>query len=218
MKIKLIALGIVLTGLILLIVIQNNKINKLSQANQIQAVELSTLKDSVLIHKSKNNELTFKLASVEIEKSSLKESLDLMGIDRQALKERDIKWRKITAALRAELAASGHGETNVVDTFRIEKTDTIYFQKVNDWTNNYLSLFNAEIVNKKLNFDYTYKTNIDFITTGTRKETVVSVILSDPKAQITTANSITIKNDKKWYERPVIWTVVGIGAGVLITK
>lgn len=218
MKIKVIIAGIILAGLILLIIIQNHKINKLSHANQIQAVELSTLKDSVLIHKSKNNELTFKLASVEIEKSSLKESLDLMGIDRQALKERDIKWRKITAALRAELAATGHGETNVVDTFRIEKTDTIYFQKVNDWTNNYLSLFNAEIVNKKLNFDYTYKTKIDFITTGTRKETVVSVILSDPKAQITTANSITIKNDKKWYERPVIWTVVGIGAGVLITK
>ena len=217
MKIKLIALGIVLTGLILLIVIQNNKINKLSHANQIQAVELSTLKDSVLIHKSKNNELTFKLASVEIEKSNLKESLDLMGIDRQALKERDIKWRKITAALRAELAATGHGETDVIDTFRVA-ADTIYFQKVNDWTNNYLSLFNAEIVNKKLNFDYIYKTKIDFITTGTRKETVVSVILSDPKAQITTANSITIKNDKKWYERPVIWAVVGIGAGVLIAK
>lgn len=218
MKLKLIIAGTILAGLILVIIIQNHKINKLSQTNQIQSVELSTLKDSVLIHKSKNNELTFKLASVEIEKSNLKESLDLMGIDRKELRERDIKWRKITAALRAELAATGHGETNVVDTFRIEKTDTIYFQKVNDWTNNYLSLFNAEIVNKKLNFDYSYKTKIDFITTGTRKETIVSVILSDPKAQITTANSITIKNKKKWYERPVIWTVVGIGAGVLIAK
>lgn len=198
--------------------IQHLRINHWKDANQLQAVELSTLKDSVSVYQSKTGELTYKLTSVEIEKSNLKRSLEFAGFDIKELKERDIAWRKVTAALRAELAATGHVETTVTDTFRIVEKDTVYFQKVNNWSNNYLSLFNAEIANKKLDFDYRYTTGIDFLTSGTRKETVVSVILSDPNASISTANSITVTHKKKIWERGWVWAVVGLTGGILIAK
>ena len=100
----------------------------------------------------------------------------------------------------------------------IEKTDTIYFQKVDDWTNNYLSLFNSKIENSVLSFDYKYSVGIDFLTSGKRKETTVSVILSDPKAVITNANSITINNKTRWYEKQWLWAIAGFGVGVLVIK
>lgn len=198
--------------------IQHRKIEKLSDANQLQAVELSTLKDTVAVFISNDSLLTYKLSSVEIEKGNLKKSLELMDIDRKILKNRDIEWRKITAALRMELAASGHGQTTVTDTFRIEKTDTVYFSKVEDWSNNYLSIFDGEIANRKLSFDYRYQTGISIITTPERKQTVVNVFLTDPKAEITSANSITISNRKKWYEKQWLWGLAGLGTGILISK
>lgn len=207
--------------------IQHRKINKMGDANQLQAVELSTLKDSVLVYKSKSGELTYKLSSVEIEKGNLKRSLEFAGFDIKDLKERDIKWRKVTAALRAELAATGHGETTVTDTFRIEparpghsggKTDTVYFSKVSDWSNSYLSLFNSKIENSRLKFDYSYKTGISILQTQNRKATIVSVSLTDPNAAIVSGNSITIKHKKKIWERGWLWVAVGFGTGILISR
>jgi hypothetical protein len=73
------------------ILIQNHKINKLSDLSQIQAVELSTLHDSVQVVKSKNGELTYKVTATEIEKGNLKKSLDLLGYDLKDFKNREIK-------------------------------------------------------------------------------------------------------------------------------
>jgi len=199
--------------------IQHRKINHLSDANQLQAVELSTLQDSVSVFKSKTGELTYRLSSVEIEKSNLKRSLEFAGFDIKELKDRDIAWRKVTAALRAQLAATGHVETDIKpDTFRIEKTDTIYFQKVADWSNNYLSIYNGEIVQKKLSFDYSYRTGISILQTQNRSATIVSVALTDPNAAIVSGNSITIKHKKRIWERGWLWAVVGFTGGIMISR
>lgn len=198
--------------------IQHRKINRLQDQNQLKAVELATLNDSVSVYKNKAGELTFKLTVVEIEKGNLKESLDLLQIDRKILKNRDIEWRKITAALRAEIAATGHGETTVTDTFRIEKTDTVYFQKVHDWSNKNLSLFNAEIVNQKLSFDYRYKTGIDVYQEQQRRATFVRVTLTDPNAAITKGSSFFVKPKKRFWEKPWLWGLAGLGTGILISR
>lgn len=214
----LIASGVIILLMFFYMGFQRWKINRITADNQLQAVELASLKDSVTVHKSKSGELTYQINSIETDKRNLKKSLELMDIDRNMLKERDIEWRRLTNALRVELAAAGNGTTHVRDTFRIEKTDTIYFQKVDDWTNNYLSLYNAEIVNKKFSFNYTYKTGIDFLTTGKRNQTTVSVILTDPNAAITTARSITVDHKTKWFEKPWLWGAVGLGTGILISR
>ena len=205
-------------GTFAVISIQHRKIEKLNDANQLQAVELSTLKDTVEVFKSKSGELTYKLSSVEIEKGNLKKSLELMDIDRKILKNRDIEWRKITAALRMELAATGHGQTPVVDTFRIEKTDTVFFQKVEDWSNKNLSLFNAEIVNSKLSFDYKYTTGIDIYQEQQRRATFVRVTLTDPNATITKGSSFFVKPKKRIWEKPWLWGLAGLGTGILISR
>jgi len=204
--------------------IQHRKINRLSDSNQLQAVQLSALNDSVSVYKNYTGELTYKLSTVEINDRNLKESLETAGFDLKKFKERDIFWRKINSALRLQLAATGSGVTIITDTFRIEparldasvgKTDTLYFSKVHDWSNNYLTLFNSKIENSKLFFDYSYKTGISIIQEKKRKETLVSVMLTDPNASITTGNSITIKEERKWWQKPWIWFLAGFGAGIL---
>lgn len=200
------------------IAIQHRKIEKLDDLNQRQKVELSTLKDTVAVFKSKNNDLTHTIESIEIDKNNLAKSLELMGIDKKILKERDIAWRKITTALRMELAATGHGQTPVQDTFRIEKTDTVYFQKVDDWANTNLSLFNAEIVNQKLSFDYRYQTGIDVYQEQQGRATFVRITLTDPNAVITKGSSFFVKPNKRFWEKPWLWGLAGLGTGILISR
>lgn len=199
--------------------IQHHRINHWRDSSELQAVELSTLKDSVLVYKSRNGKLTTKLTSVETEKSNLKRSLEFAGFDIQELKQRDIAWRKATSALRAQIAATGHVETGIKpDTFRIVDTDTVYFSKVDPWSNTHLSIFNGEIVNKKLVFDYRYQTGISIIPVARRKETVINVFLTDPKAEITSANSISVKHKKKIWERGWLWAFIGFTGGVIATR
>ena len=208
--------GIVIFSLFVYIGIQHRKINKLGDANQLQAVELCTLKDSVLVYKSKSGELTYKLSSVEIEKGNLKKSLELMGIDKLILKERDIEWRRLTSALRLELAATGTGTTTLRDTFEIVKSDTLRYSDF-AWKNDFLS-FSGNIRDERLTFDYTYKTGISILQTQNRKATIVSVSLTDPNAAIVSGNSITIKHKKKIWERGWLWAAVGFGTGILISR
>lgn len=210
--------GVFILFVFIYIGIQHRKIDRLSDENQLKAIELSALKDTVAVFQNKAGELTYRLISEQASNRNLKESLTLAGFDIKKLKDRDIKWRKVTSALRMQLAASGSGETIIRDTFRIMETDTVYFQKVIDWSNNNLSLFNAEIVNRKLNFNYQYKTGISIIQEQKKKETIVSVFLTDPNAKITTANSISVQQKKRWYEKPWLWGVAGLGAGVLISR
>lgn len=217
-KLLWILLAIFILATFVYIGIQHRRIDRLSEINQLQQVKLSAINDSVMVYKNQAGESTYKLISVEIEKENLKKSLTLAGFDIQDLKDREIKWRKVTSALRMQLAASGHVETSITDTFRIERIDTVYYQKVADWSNNNLSLFNAEILNRKLNFDYQYTTGINFLTSGKRSETVVSVFLTDPNATISTANSITISRKKKWYEKQWLWGLFGFGAGVFVGR
>lgn len=211
-------------GIFIYIGIQHRRINRLSDSNQLQAIQLSILNDSVSVYANKNGELTYKLISAQIHNKNLKESLETAGFDLKKFKERDISWRKINSALRLQLAATGSGVTTITDTFRIEpaqidnsgmKTDTLYFLKVQDWSNNHLTLFNSKIENSKLFFDYSYKTGISIIQEKKRKETLVSVMLTDPNASITTGNSITIKEERKFWQKPWIWCLAGFGAGIL---
>ena len=208
---------LVMTAVIYIVVLKV-KVNHLHDDKQIQAVELSTLKQEVLVHKSKAGDLTFKLNSVNIEKDNLKKSLDVAGFDIKELKGDNIKWRKLNNVLKIELEAAGHGETEVIDTFRIESTDTVYYSKVGDWSNDYLSLFNAKVETKKLFFDYKYKTGINIFQEPTKKGTIVTVKLSDPLASITSANSITVVHKKKWHEKWWFWTAIGVTGGIMITK
>lgn len=213
-----IAAGIFILATFIYIGIQHLKINKLTDQNQIQKVELSSLKDSISVYRDKNDSSTYKLSAVEVSNKNLKESLEIAGWDIKKLKERDIKWQKITAALRMEIAASGHVETNIRDTFRIEKTDTIYFSKVEDWNNKFLYLYKGEIVNQKLEFDYNYKTGISIIPTPVKNGNIVNVFMSDPKAEITSGNAIFLKSEKRWWEKPWLWGLAGLTTGIIISK
>ncbi|HCY40424.1 MAG TPA: hypothetical protein DHV48_03585 [Prolixibacteraceae bacterium] len=208
--------GIIIFSLFVYMGIQNRRINRLNDENQLQAVELSTLKDSVSVYQNKAGELTYKLSVVEVSHSNLKESLNKAGFEIKQLKEREINWRKVNNALKLELEAVGHGEASLRDSFYIMNTDTIQYSTF-AWTNDYLN-FKGSVENNNLFFDYKYNTGLSIIQESKRKETIVSVFLTDPKAKITSANSITVKHENKWYERPVIAGIAGILAGILISK
>jgi hypothetical protein len=198
------------------IAVVHRKIKRLNEINQLQAVELSTLNDSLLIYENKAGELTYKLSVVEVSHSNLKESLDKAGFEIKQLKERDINWRKVNNALKLQLEATGQGETALTDSFYVIKTDTIRYNSF-AWSNNYLTL-NGSVQDERLFFDYKYKTGIQILQTRDRSATIVSVALTDPNAAIVSGNSITVKHEKKWYQRPVVWAVVGFAGGVIIVK
>jgi len=190
---------------------------------QLKNVELSTLKDSVEMIETKNGELVAKIESAEIERDNLKESLEIAGFDIKELKAQGVKWRKVTNALKLELQAVGSVQTLVTDTFYVDTgipgiTDTIWYSTIDDWSNDYLSIFNGKIVKKKLDFDYNYKVYIDLVQTARRKSTIVTAKLTDPNARITTANSITINHKAKWYQKWWFWGSVGLVGGVFIAK
>lgn len=208
--------GIIIFSLFVYLGIQNRKINRLNDKNQLQAVELSTLKDSVSVYQNKAGELTYKLSVVEVSHSNLKEYLNKAGFEIKQLKEREINWRKVNSALKLELEAVGHGEASLRDSFYIMNTDTIQYSTF-AWTNDYLN-FKGSVENNNLFFDYKYNTGLSIIQESKRKETIVSVFLTDPKAKITSANSITVKHKKKWFEKPWVWGVAGLGAGILVLK
>jgi len=217
-KIVGIVTAVVLLALFVYMGIQHRRINRLQNENQLKTIELSTLRDTVAVYQNKAGELTYKLTVAEVSRSNLKESLQTAGFEIKKLQERDINWRKVTTALRAQLAATGSGTVQLTDTFRIVQRDTVNYLAFDSWTNNFLTLSNGEIYNRQLTFDYQYCTGIDFVTTGTRKETVVSVMLTDPQAAITTATSITVTHKKKIWERGWLWAVLGFTGGILISK
>jgi hypothetical protein len=213
----IVAVAFILTTFVY-IGIQHRKLHKIQDVAQLQAVELSTLQDSVSVYKNKSGELTYKLTSVEIEKGNLKKSLELAGFDIRELRADNIKWRNLNNALKLELQAAGQVVTTVRDTFRIENTDTIYYSKVDNWTNGYLSLFNAKVETKKLFFDYRYKVGLDIFQEPKKNSTLVTVKLTDPNASVTTANSITVTHKKKIWERGWLWAAIGLTGGILIAK
>ncbi len=203
---------------VLYILLQRNK-----DRVQLSNVELSTLKDSVAVYQSKNGDLSYKLASVTIDKGNLKKSLDIAGFDIKELKAQNIKWRKATNALKLELQAAGSVTTEVTDTFYIDnevpgKIDTVWYSSISDWSNDYLSIYNGRISDKNLAFDYDYKVDIKLVQTEKGKSVLVTAMLTDPNASITTANSITVKHKTKWYQKWWLWSSAGLIGGAFLAK
>jgi len=189
---------------------QKCRFDKLTDRVQLQAVEISSLNDSVSVFRSKAGELTYRLISVEIEKDNLKRSLLIAGYDIRELKDRDLNWKKITSALKAELASAGSASVPLNDTIYIEKTDTIRAGNF-AWKNRYLSL-TGEVTPGALDFKYVYRTAIDVVQSGD----VISIYLSDPNATITTGHQFTVTHKRRWYEKPWVWGVAGLVGGMLI--
>ena len=200
------------------IIIMSSKLEKAKDTIQLQNVQISYHKDTIYSYQNKEGELVAKINSVEVDKSNLKKALDIAGIEIKDLKANDIKWRNLVSILEMKLEAAGQGTTTVIDTFKIIETDTVYFQKVNNWTNNYLSLYDMTIENKEFDFKYNYKTPIKLFTEETKNVTIVTASLPDPEARITSANSIIISKKKKWYEKGWVWGTAGLATGIFIAK
>lgn len=213
-------------GLIVLFLIvffiQKGVITKLVKENQLQNVELSTMKDSVLHVVTKNGLLIDKIESVEVDRKNLKDALEIAGFDKKELKDQNIKLRNLNFALKGELQAMGTVTTTIHDTMEIVNTDTIYYTKVDDWTDNRLSLYGGTIRDNELNFEkYTFEAGFNFFLSKERNKSIVTVKFrdnDDGAIKLTTANSITINNKLKWYEKPWLWGLAGLGTGILIAK
>ena len=211
-----IATGIIFVALCVYMGIQNRHINRLQRQNQLQSVELSVLSDSVAIHKSKAGELTYKLTSVEVERENLRGALETAGYSIRELKARDVEWRKITSALQMQLESAGNGATTIADTFIVNHTDTVLFGRF-AWSNNHLTL-NGTLTADTLQFGYRYRTGISIVHEQQRRQTVVSVALTDPQATITTGNHIAITRETRWWEKPWLWGLAGFAGGIIISK
>lgn len=215
-KTILIATAVIITGLFAYLGIQNRRINRLTAQNQVQAVQIAVLNDSVSVFRSKNGELTYKLISAEVDRDNLRESLEAAGYSIKELKARDVEWQKITSALQLRLEASGSGTAPIRDTVYIAGADTVKTSSF-AWSNDFLSL-SGNVGNHALNFDYSYRTGIGIIQHRERQKTLVSVTLTDTNASIVSGNNITIAHQTRWYEKPWLWGLAGLAGGIIIAK
>jgi hypothetical protein len=190
------------------------EISKLRDSSQLAQVELSSLKDSVETVVAKNGNLTFKIMSTQLESDNAKKALELAGFEIKDLKSRNIKYRDINIALKAQLSASGSGQIALRDTVYIPIKGDSVFAKVGSWDNGFLSL-KPELIGNKLNFDYNYRVGIKII--GEDSKTI-SIALTDPRAKITSANSIIIKPRRPFWDKWYIYGAAGLISGYFLFK
>ncbi len=202
------------------------KINKLEDDIQIKNVRISTMQDSVLTYATKTGQLVSKVNSVEIDKRNLKYSLQEIGFNLKEVKNANVKLRNVVAALKAEIKATGSVSTPVIDTFIVytkdstkpNEIDSVNYMKVKDWSDGKLSVFDGNIIDNELNFDYQYYLQLKLLVDEQKKGFTVTAVTDTTTTKFVSGNSIFVRDKKKWYERPAVWGVTGILAGVLIAK
>lgn len=217
MKSKLI-IALIVAGVIAILVgigWQQHRIKKLNTESQLQKIQLSMFEDSVSVLRDQNNNLTYKIASVEVTVNNAKSALEQAGFEIKDIKAREVKWRKVNIALEAELEAKGEGTITMHDTITIAG-DTIKRSSFN-YYNRHIS-FSGMVDNGNVDFKYVYRTKISLLSERKGKTTVVSAYLTDPNAAITTAHSITITPVKHWYTNKWLYLGAGIITGFLIAK
>lgn len=222
-KLQKIALWVLVLSLVGILFYYKFQARKFKDEAQLQAVELSTIKDSVLVLKQKNGDLNFKFKAVEVDKRNLRDALEISGHEIKDLREKGIRYRKLIAVLELEIQGQGEGQSDVKDTIEIikteTKTDTLYVQLIRDWSDSRLNLFDMRIQNGKFNFGYTYNIeDMNFFIEKRKKDYVVTVSPNQPGLNIISGNSIIIPNKKGFFERPVVWGTIGFIGGVMIAK
>ena len=209
----IIAVGLIVAALIILVI----KFDRLTKKSQIQAVELMNANNEATDYKTKAGKLYFELNAVEVEKKALKKSLEAAGFTIKELRGMDVKWRDIVSTLKAELAMSGHDTIVLHDTIIVATGGGTITGKKYNWTNNYLTL-SGLIREHTMDVNYSYLTGLSFVTEKQGKKTKVTAFLSDPQARVTTGSQIIVEHKIRWYEKPWLWGLAGIGLGVYLGK
>jgi hypothetical protein len=190
------------------------KIRNLRNENQLKAVELASKNDSIKIYRTKAGEIYGKFTAIEIERTNLKKSLDILAIQIKDLKDRDIKWQNLVSVLKLKIQSSGQIITVVKDSIiYIPGKPQENLQVINPWTNGYLSL-NGYIKDHKFNGSYLYTTNL-VVPTAKKvgKSYITTVSLSDPEATILEGSQIVITPTKRWHHNPWIYRGLSFIAG-----
>ena len=201
----------------------NNK-HKSSLDRLKSAIDIKN--DSVRYLEGKNGELISERTSQALTIKDLQYYGDELGINVDRLKSKVGNLKNVITHLEGELATANSGSTTLTDTLYITTnsegvpTDTIK-AKVLRWTDSYLSL-NGNYFPSTSKFDFTYKYNVKFASTVFYKKDglfkpkypVVQLTFEDPNARIIDAsNLIIIPDDKKFYQKPWFWGVLGLAGG-----
>jgi hypothetical protein len=220
---KKIKLLIALLVLILLSLLgwQQLRLNSLQKSGQLDRVKLSMFQDSVSVLKDKNQNLTFKIQSVEVDASSARKALEASGFEIKDLRTREIKWRDLSFTLQAKIVALGKGTIILRDSITPGRVDMIPV-KTGRWQDDYLTL-TPILIDDSLTFTYRYQTGIRLLVD---KKNTVSAYLVNPRnpkepnpfASITTANSITFTPERHWYTNKWIYLGAGIVGGIILSK
>ena len=213
-----IVLGVALLMIIIGLVWQYYRIRDLEKVNQIQSLELMLTGDSVREFRTREGEAYYRMQSVVIENDALKGSLLAMDIDKNILKSKNITLNNVISLLRQDLLMRGRDTIWLTDTvIKVVNIAMPVDAKGFNWTNHYLSL-SGLIINKKMEFAYSYATEITSVTEQKGDKSIVTVSLEDPKAKIIGGAQIIVIPTKRWWDRWYIYGLVGAGVGVWIGK
>lgn len=213
---------LVLFGILLIVIAilwLNNK--SLNKKIDIQSVELMVQNDSTKIYKTKAGDYYSKFQAEGIKKNSLKKSLDIMGITNKELRDRNIKQGDIISALEFKVKAMGDIIANVKDSIihdTIPGKPDITIPTVK-WDDTHLYL-NGYIQDKIFKGKYTYNLSLLNFVEQKGKSYIVTIYPPDNNKGVTITNGsqIIVTPTKHWWEKPWIWGLAGVGAGIFITR
>lgn len=197
----------------------------LRQNAQLLEVQLKAQTDSTVLFRTKNNEITAKWVSVQVENNNARKALETANFTIAELKDREVKWRKTIFALEMRIVTYGSGVITLHDSIPVPGQTIIQPIKTGKWNDNYLFL-SPVLKGSELSFDYIYQTGLKLTQEKQGKNIVVSGWLVNPvnpdipniTGKIVTANSITIVPNKHWWNHWYIYLGAGLVGGTLLFK
>lgn len=196
----------------------------LRKENEDLINNLKIAKKEVEVYKDKNNELTYQIEVMIVQKNNLSESLGLLGVDKKRLERQVGSLNNLVSYWKGKASIAGRIDTVYQDTTIYRDTTKIKAKKL-DWTNGFLSLkqlYNPQ--NDSVAIDYTYSTGIEQIVRYKsngflkKKTLVVDLRFEDKSMKLDSSKYILVDKtgDKKWYQTGLAKYTVGIFIGLLL--
>ena len=193
------------------------KIRNLTRDKQVMSVQLMSVNDTAKAYRTKAGDAYFKLNSVLVENNAMKGSLEATGIDNKKLKAEKVDLGSVISVLKAQISTQGHTVIQTHDSTLIVQNSPSLSVKTFNWNNKFL-FESGTIFDKRIEMDYTYKTDLVSTTEQVKKKSIVTISLSDPNARIISGGQIIVIPTEHWWNKTWVWGAAGFVTGYLIKK
>lgn len=184
----------------------------LKNCNREVITVITDKSDSITLLTNKLNEVVAKVEQNRVTQAQM----DAIIKQNDSLKARTEDFHKVTTLIKVETVMK-------IDTLEVVFHDTIpcSFIPIPFVIDSPWYFINGVVGNKRLAFSTIQFPNEQNIVIGVkkkwllgRKEYVIDISNSNPYVEVTGMKNYVVEEEKKWYEKPLVWGGIGFAAGV----